>query len=214
MPRKPTRIRKRQRPTERRIPIVHQFLIVLSNTEPLIWRRVQVPEGYSFWDLHVAIQDAMGWLDYHLHEFTVFDPNTRRAIRFGIPDDDFRDERLTVPGWDAALSDYFDDRSPPALYLYDFGDDWRHALIYEGIRKAEPGPSYPRCLGGANARPPEDCGGPTGFEEFKRATSDPNHPEHDEYLVWVGGEFDPLAFDPAAVKFDNPRKRWDAAFRQ
>jgi len=23
-----------------------------------------VPEAYSFWDLHVAIQDAMGWIDW------------------------------------------------------------------------------------------------------------------------------------------------------
>jgi len=43
--------------------LVHQFLVVLSKTNPLVWRRVQVPQRYSFWDLHVAIQDAMGWLD-------------------------------------------------------------------------------------------------------------------------------------------------------
>lgn len=42
---------------------VHQFLIVLSGIDPLVWRRIQVPESYSFRDLHVAIQDAMGWLD-------------------------------------------------------------------------------------------------------------------------------------------------------
>ena len=214
MPRKPTRIRKRRGRTPGRIPFVHQFLIVLSNTEPLVWRRVQVPEDYSFWDLHVAIQDAMGWLDYHLHEFTVIDPDTSSGIRLGLPDEDFPDERPTVPDWEVAVSEYFNDRSPPALYLYDFGDDWRHALIYEGVVNAEPRVSYPRCLGGANARPPEDCGGARAFEEFKRAVSDLNHPEHDEYLVWVGGQFDPEAFDPAAVKFDNPRKRWDLAFRQ
>jgi hypothetical protein len=32
-------------------------------------RRIQVPEDYSFRDLHVAMLDAMGWLGYHLHEF-------------------------------------------------------------------------------------------------------------------------------------------------
>ena len=53
--------------------LVHQFLVVLSGTDPLVWRRIQVPEKYSFWDLHVAIQDAMGWLDYHLHEFRLLD---------------------------------------------------------------------------------------------------------------------------------------------
>jgi hypothetical protein len=37
-----------------------QFLVVLLQTNPLVWRRIQVPGDYSFWDLHVAIQDAMG----------------------------------------------------------------------------------------------------------------------------------------------------------
>lgn len=58
---------------------VCQCLIVLPRTEPLVWRRIQIPEAYSFWDLHVAIQDAMGWKDYHLHEFTVVDARTGRA---------------------------------------------------------------------------------------------------------------------------------------
>ena len=38
--------------------------------------RIRVPASYSFWDLHVAIQDSMGWLDYHLHEFRVLDPRS------------------------------------------------------------------------------------------------------------------------------------------
>ena len=46
---------------------VLQFKITLLGITPAIWRRIQVPDGYSFWDLHVAIQDAMGWLDCHLH---------------------------------------------------------------------------------------------------------------------------------------------------
>jgi hypothetical protein len=56
--------------TARRTPksdCVHQLLIVLADSDPLIWRRIQVPASYSFWDLHIAIQDAMGWFDCHLH---------------------------------------------------------------------------------------------------------------------------------------------------
>ena len=61
-----------------RIEHVYQCLIVLPRTDPLVWRRIQVPESYSFWDLHVAIQDAMGWKDYHLNEFTLVEPRTGR----------------------------------------------------------------------------------------------------------------------------------------
>src|SRR5262249_2108046 len=63
-----------------RSKLVHQFLIVLSGTNPLVWRRIQVPEKYSFWDLHVAIQDAMGWLDYHLHEFRLVDAAEQNVV--------------------------------------------------------------------------------------------------------------------------------------
>jgi hypothetical protein len=213
MTQKRGRTRKRPARVPVRPSLVHQFLIVLSNTEPLVWRRIQVPEDYSFWDLHVAIQDAMGWLDYHLHEFTVADVEKGRVIRLGIPDEDFPDERPCIPDWEVLVSDYFRDGSP-ALYRYDFGDGWHHAVIDEGIADAEPALGYPRCLGGANARPPEDCGGTTGFEQFKRAISDPDHPEHEEYLVWVGGHYDPEAFDPSAVRFDDPRERWKLAFQR
>jgi hypothetical protein len=94
--------RSSTRPTKRRVPDdwVHQFLIVLPNTDPLIWRRIQVPESYSFWDLHVAIQDAMGWLDYHLHEFrVVLDSKSGRIGRFGIPVDDMLEQPPLQPDW-------------------------------------------------------------------------------------------------------------------
>ncbi len=81
----------RRKTTKRvaRPKLVHQFLVVLSGTDPLVWRRIQVPETYSFWDLHVAIQDAMGWLDYHLHEFRLLDPEEQQVVSIGIPTDDF-----------------------------------------------------------------------------------------------------------------------------
>src|SRR5438094_7259990 len=77
---------------------VHQFLIVLSGTDPLVWRRIQVPLTYSFWDLHVAIQDAMGWLDYHLHEFRLLDA-TDTIQTIGIPIDEEPDQQPRTPSW-------------------------------------------------------------------------------------------------------------------
>ena len=76
---------------------VYQFKITLQETKPPIWRRIQVPETYTFWDLHIAIQDAMGWNDYHLHEFDVKKPGLRNEVRIGIPERDLDTEFL--PGW-------------------------------------------------------------------------------------------------------------------
>jgi hypothetical protein len=71
---------------------VYQFKITLKGTKPPIWRRIQVPETYTFWDLHVAIQDAMGWDDYHLHEFIFTLPITKIEVHIGIPMEDDLDE--------------------------------------------------------------------------------------------------------------------------
>ena len=79
--------------------LVHQFLIALTGIDPLVWRRVHVPDAYSFWDLHVAIQDAMGWFDCHLHEFRLLDADKQRVVSIGIPADDDPEDRLVIPGW-------------------------------------------------------------------------------------------------------------------
>ncbi len=191
---------------------VCQFLIVLPNTTPLVWRRIQVLESYSFWDLHVAIQDAMGWKDYHLHEFTFVDSKTGRMKRIGIPDDEMPDERPCLAGWRIPIARYLNDATDPVRYRYDFGDDWKHALEFEGIEPHDGG-KYPRCIAGDGACPPEDVGGTHGYAEFLRIIRDPGHPEYEATLTWVGGSFDPCAFNPKTVVFDNPRERWTAAFK-
>lgn len=207
---KPVRI---PRPAARakRADVVCQFLIALAETDPLVWRRIQVPEAYSFWDLHVAIQNAMGWQDYHLHEFHVVHPGRKRLDLIGIPGDEFQDERPCKPGWTVAMSAYFGAAEQPALYVYDFGDNWRHIVMYEGIVSVDPARVYPRCVGGARACPPEDCGGVDGYANYLRAMANKKHPEHTEMLQWRG-PFDADAFDPRAVVFDDPRKRWKTAF--
>jgi hypothetical protein len=195
--------------------LVHQFLIVLTGTDPVVWRRIQVPEDYSFWDLHVAIQDAMGWLDYHLHEFRLVDADEQAVVSIGIPTDDEPEERPVVPGWDVRVSTYFDPRAwhaPPATYAYDFGDDWEHVVVHEGMENADDGVKYPRCVSGARRCPPEDCGGVHGYAEFLSAIANPRHPEHESMVEWAGDRYDPDDFDPKTVKFDDPRKRWKKAF--
>lgn len=189
-----------------------QYLVVLAGTDPLVWRRVQVPATYSFWDLHVAIQDAMGWFDQHLHEFHVVDPRTETVMRLGIPDEDFPDERPVIADWTEFPIDYTRGRPHQIEYVYDFGDHWHHAVVIEDFVDADRPGQRPRCVGGGGACPPEDCGGPHGYAELLSILADPAHPEHDEYVEWAGGAIDPASFSPDAVRFDDPKKRWEAAF--
>ncbi len=197
--------------------LVHRFLVVLASTDPVIWRRVEVPQRYSFWDLHVAIQDAMGWLDCHLHEFRLLDAAERKVVSIGIPTGEEPADRPVLPCWKVPVSQFFERRewhSPPATYAYDFGDDWEHVVVHEGLEPADASRTYPRCVSGEGKCPPEDCGGPHGYVEFLRAYVDPNHEGHQSMREWAGEGFDPKAFNPTAVTFDDPKQRWKTAFER
>ncbi len=182
--------------------LVYQFKITLLDIKPPIWRRIQVPDG-TLDELHEHIQTAMGWTNSHLHQFEI------GRQRFGDPemlddgwgDHDFIDSRKT------RLSKLLEKkrRSFRFVYEYDFGDGWQHEIVYEGPHSPETGLKYPRCLEGALACPPEDCGGPWGYGDFLQAIRDPKHENHADLLEWIGGEFDPAAFSAAATTKDMNR---------
>lgn len=77
------------------------------------------------------------------------------------------------------------------FYTYDFGDSWEHEVLAEKMLTAETDSDYPTCIKAKRACPPEDCGGTWGYQEFLEAIKDPEHPEHEPLLEWVGGSFDP-----------------------
>jgi hypothetical protein len=197
--------------------LIFQFRVRLLGIEPEIWRLIAVPAKYSFWDLHIAIQDAMGWRDCHLHAFRVADPNTRKIEQIGIPDDTddaFEGGATCLPGWEIPIRDYFRQPGDSANYEYDFGDGWEHHVVLEELVNRVPRRRYPICLDGARACPPEDCGGIPGFGELLEVLGDPTHEEHDRMSEWVGGSYDPSAFSPKQVRFDNPKTRWRNAFQR
>ena len=193
---------------------IYQFKITLEDIEPKIWRRIQVPEKYSFWDLHVAIQDSMGWTDSHLHQFKLLIPICAEEIHIGIPcDEDIYAGDLppVIAGWEKFIKDRFSMSNNCCFYEYDFGDGWTHEIKLEKILPAAVGCKYPICISGERACPPEDCGGTHGYENFLEVIGDPEHYDHKSMLEWVGGKFDPEKFDPKKVYFDNPKERWEYA---
>jgi len=192
---------------------VYQFKIVLKEIGPIIWRRIQVPETYTFWDLHVAIQDAMGWMDYHLHQFIIFNPKTGEREFIGIPDEDDWDTEMTIlEGWKIPIVSYFSLQTKDAEYEYDFGDGWRHKVTLEAILPLDTSQKYPICLEGERACPPEDCGGVGGYENLLKILKNPNHEEYGDTKIWLGKEFKSEEFNPAEVLFEDPQERWKVAF--
>ncbi|MCF8062219.1 MAG: plasmid pRiA4b ORF-3 family protein [Deltaproteobacteria bacterium] len=191
---------------------VMQFKVTLKEIKPPIWRRIRVPSDYSFWDLHVAIQDAMGWLDYHLHEFRFSDPGMPNELRIGIPDPDFEDD--VIPGWELPIAAVFTLANRKAGYEYDFGDGWEHTVMLEKILPREKEMVLPACIAGRRACPPEDCGGVWGYEKLLQIMCNPEDDRYEEMVAWLGEPFDPEAFYKDAVAFDDPRARWRIAFTE
>jgi hypothetical protein len=169
---------------------VYQLKITLKDTKPPVWRRVLVP-NCSLDKLHDVIQAAMGWDDYHLHEFQIDGERYTDPKSVGEMDAEVEAE--------SELDDLITKEKTKFTYNYDFGDDWRHEILVEKILPPGEGVGFALCVDGKRACPPEDCGGPWGYAEFVDAISDPSHEQHKELLEWVGGEFDPEEFDPEEV---------------
>ena len=189
-----------------------RFQIELIGISPLIWREILVPARYSFWDLHVAIQDSMGWWDSHLHAFRLLERNRRGGVEIGIPtDDDFLE---VTAGWEVSIADYFSTPGDRMLYEYDFGDGWEHDIVLLAIEPRVKGQKYPQCLAGERACPPEDSGGVPGYERLVTALLDPENDEHEELKAWIPNGWGPEEFTPSRVRFDNPTRRWKRAFEE
>ena len=176
---------------------IYQIKVTLKHSKPPIWRRIQVRGDTRLDKLHHILQTVMGWWDAHLHQFIV---GGRGHIYYGEPNPDFADwgmdmqDETKVRLYQLAAGEKF-----RFVYEYDFGDGWEHDLLVEKILPPEEGVAYPRCLKGKRACPPEDVGGVWGYGYFLEAIHDPDHPEHEEFLEWIGGDFDPEAFDLAEV---------------
>jgi hypothetical protein len=165
---------------------------------PTIWRRLLVPGSVRLGKLHLMLQAAMGWTDSHLHDFRVADSVYGTEIDDN-PDDELNENDVTVLQVAKAARRF--------VYQYDFGDSWEHEVVVEAQWSAPIGLKFGVCLDGQNACPPEDVGGWPGYADFVEAVSNPDHEEHDRCLTWVGGSFDPTAFDLAVANAGLQRVR-------
>lgn len=166
-----------------------QLRIELLEVEPLVWRRVRLPETLTLARLHGVLLWSMGWSGGHLHEYEI------ARVRYGTDDPDWPSSEPILDERRYRLGPMLDDGLRRFTYLYDFGDGWEHRVTVEDRLVPPPGRPLIECLAGENACPPEDVGGPHGYEDFLRVLADPNDEEHEQIRAWIGGSFDPTAFD-------------------
>jgi hypothetical protein len=174
------------RPVGRRgpAPSVHQIKVTLRDTQPPIWRRLQLASTCSLAQLHLFLQDAFGWTGSHLWTFEGGDGE------YGDPDPDseVRDaSRFTLTDIAAAPASTFE-------YRYDFGDNWVHEIVVEQVRQEPGNRPLPRCTAGRRAAPPEDCGGPAGYRALLAEIQNPFQPE--------GGRLPPSSNSTPSITLD------------
>lgn len=164
---------------------VYQLKVTLEDTQPPIWRRIQITGDATLGDVHAIMQIVMGWQDEHMHAFTI------NKFEYGSPMQEFegRDEDSYT------LSEVVTGKGMKFRYEYDFGDGWSHQIVVEKIMPCESGQTYPVCLDGAGACPPEDCGGVPGFYDMLEVLKNPKSEEYEEISEWLGDSFDPTLFE-------------------
>ncbi|MEL7159258.1 MAG: plasmid pRiA4b ORF-3 family protein [Bacteroidota bacterium] len=169
---------------------IYQLKVSLEGISPPIWRRLLIPASTELAEVHEILQTAFDWLGYHLHQFIV----GRDYFAPPSPYEDFAQDYRGL-----TLADCLFAPKDKIVYEYDFGDSWRHRIVLEKVLEREYGQSYPYCLKGKRHRPPEDVGGPWGYEHFLQVIRDPKHEEYEDMVEWSGGYFDPEAFDLGEV---------------
>lgn len=170
-------------------PTHHHLRISLDEIEPEVWRSVVVPSDIQLADLSVVLVAVMGWEGYHLHQFVA------GGMYFGAGDVEM--SRFTI-AYDRVTLEQIAREGVEFEWHYDFGDSWSHRVVNERVGEPEQA-RVPICLDGARACPPEDCGGSVGYADLLAVLADPDDEDQADMLEWVGGGFDPEAFDRKAV---------------
>lgn len=143
-----------------------------------VYRVVWVPADVHLVDLHKIIQTNMSWLNAHLHAFS---HGGNQYMPF-----DETNEMGAVAYENIPVSRFLQKPGDSLVYIYDFGDNWRHTITLEEIQEAKKNQFYPYCETGSGATPPEDIGGPFGYERFLEALQDEKHPDHAEVMEFLG----------------------------
>lgn len=171
-------------------PTVHTLKVTLRDVKPAVWRRIAVRSETPLPKFAGVLEKAMGWGGYHLHMFDV------GGVLFGERDEDADyviDERA------ATVHHVLPALKSKLRWDYDFGDGWEHDVVVEAIDSPQDLQRYPVCLDGKRACPPDDCGGPSGYQHMLSVLADPGAPEHADTVSWMPNGFDANAFDVAAV---------------
>ncbi|PSR02003.1 MAG: hypothetical protein BRD50_07815 [Bacteroidetes bacterium SW_11_45_7] len=176
---------------------IYQLKIELAGSEPLIWRRIQVPHFISFKDLHQILQEVMSWFGEHCYKFEIDDWHIHDDGPFQHVDKNPKDRESHA----VSVHEFLASENQQLTYIYDFGDHWEHLITVEKIVTPDNSKLYPQVIDGAGACPPEDCGGVFGYSDLLEALNDQEHPDHENALDVLGEEWDASFFNRSLTNY-------------
>ena len=167
---------------------IYRVHVSLRKIEPAIWRRIELSSQTTLKQLHRILQIAMGWENYHLHEYIV------DGRLYGTQDPAYDGPGEIIARQGVRIATVLPEPGTEMLYVYDFGDYWQHDVQLEAVFPPESDMKYPRILDGARSCPPEDCGGAGGYADLLEILLDPTHEEFDHMREWAGPHFNAEVF--------------------
>jgi len=194
-------------PVKKTAPLVYELKITLTGIDPPIWRLIQVPSTLLLCCLHDALQAVMGWTDSHLHQFE------KDGRYWGDPESDEYGDLKLVDESKVTVAKLLKVEGDALVYVYDFGDNWRHEIVLQKIVPSEV-PTKPVCVAGGRRCPPEDVGGAHGYKEFLEVIFEPGHEEFEHFREWAGNPVHAEEFRVAAVNEILERMRWPMRHRR
>ncbi|MDR2140705.1 MAG: plasmid pRiA4b ORF-3 family protein [Deltaproteobacteria bacterium] len=177
---------------------LYAFKIELKEIKPKIWRKFFVPSDVSLAMFHEAIQQVMGWLNYHFYSYKLSGVEYLNPDPHGLLSEIPNTKEIDLKK--VKLYEFYPYFESNFEYLYDFGDGWTHRLkVIDTDYTPLNSDLIFGCLAGARRCPIEDCGGTRGYYEVLKILADKNHEEYEDTLIWAPEGYDPEKFDLKAV---------------
>jgi hypothetical protein len=194
----------RRRPRRPEI-VTYRVRVDLKETTPPLWRRLELDSSLRLDEIHEIIQAAFGWTDSHLHRFGSGPGDDGDDTEYYLCPFDVEEGESGVPEAKVHLDEVLPEVGSRLFYDYDFGDGWQHVIRLEAVLPREDCAPRAACSDGRRPGPPEDCGGPYGYELIIAAT-DPGHAGHAgavaEFARTYGDDISPTAFDVTPFSMD------------
>jgi hypothetical protein len=170
--------------------------VSITFSDPLIWRRIQVPGTFTLAQLHDTIQLSMGWSDSYVHQFLVGKISYEPTMKSNVPRESkrFDEHNYKLHTLEEGMRFMFS-------YIYDAGEGWEHEIHMEEVIPPTRQLKHPILLSGEMACPPEEVGDIHQYHQLITALESKDDKKQNSLYELTGRpDFDPSYFDLEAAK--------------